>query len=117
MAAFEDAGVSLEDVARGVEAGEISFPLGLFMPEPVGAATTYEELADEVGRSPDVVRRLSGELGFPPPEDDRVRAEDAEILRLLFSRLDLADDDELSRFLVLCCEVLERRCAVGITCT
>ena len=35
MAAFEEAGISLEDVARGVAAGELSFPLGLFLPEPV----------------------------------------------------------------------------------
>jgi len=114
MAAFEDAGVALEDVARGVETGEISFPLGLFMPEPVGAATTYEELADGIGRSPDLVRRLSGELGFPPPEDDRVRAEDAEILRLLFSRLDLADDDELSRFARLYGGTIQRLVGSGL---
>ena len=76
MAAFEEAGISLEDVARGVAVGELSFPLGLF----------------------DLLRRLSSELGLPPPDDDRVRDEDAEILSLLVTRLDLADDDELSRF-------------------
>ncbi len=114
MAAFEDAGVSVEDVARGVETGELSFPLGLFMPEPVGATTTYEELADELGRSSDLVKRLSGELGFPPPEDDRVRAEDAEILRLLFSRLDLADDDELSRFARLYGGTIQRLVGSGL---
>jgi adenylate cyclase len=114
MAAFEDAGVSVEDVARGVENGELSFPLGLFMPEPVGATTTYEELADDLGRSSDLVKRLSGELGFPPPEDDRVRAEDAEILRLLFSRLDLADDDELSRFARLYGGTIQRLVGSGL---
>jgi adenylate cyclase len=114
MAAFEDAGVSVEDVARGVETGELSFPLGLFMPEPVGSATTYEELADELGRPADLVRRLSGELGFPPPEDDRVRAEDAEILRLLFLRLDIADDDELSRFARLYGGTIQRLVGSGL---
>ena len=114
MAAFEDAGGSVEDVARGVETGELSFPLGLFMPEPVGAATTYEELAAELGRPSDLVRRLSGELGFPPPEDDRVRAEDAEILRLLFLRLDIADDDELSRFARLYGGTIQRLVGSGL---
>jgi adenylate cyclase len=114
MAAFEEAGVSLEDVARGVETGELSFPLGLFMPEPVGSSLTYEELAAELGRPPDLVRRLSGELGFPPPEDDRVRTEDAELLRLLFTRLDLADDDELSRFARLYGGTIQRLVAAGL---
>ena len=96
MAAFEEAGVPLEDVAKGVETGELSFPLGLFLPERSDPRrrTSWPRL----GRPPELVRRLSGELGFPPPEDDRVRAEDADMLRLLFTRLDLADDDELSRF-------------------
>jgi hypothetical protein len=31
MDAFEEAGISLEDVARGVAAGELSFPLELFL--------------------------------------------------------------------------------------
>jgi hypothetical protein len=33
MDAFEESGVSLDDVARGVAVGGLSFPLGLFMPE------------------------------------------------------------------------------------
>jgi class 3 adenylate cyclase len=98
MAAFEDAGISLEDVARGVAAGELSFPLGLFLPEPVAMTATYEELSAGLERPPDLLRRLSGELGFPPREDDRVRGEDAEMLSLMLSKLDLATDDDLSRF-------------------
>jgi hypothetical protein len=43
MAAFEEAGISLEDVARGVAGGGLSFPLGLFLPEPVGMTETYEQ--------------------------------------------------------------------------
>jgi adenylate cyclase len=98
MAAFEEAGVSLEDVARGVRSGDLSFPLGLFLPEPARMATTYEELAARLGRSPELVRRLSAELGLPPAADDRVREQDAELLSLMLTKLDLADDDELSRF-------------------
>jgi class 3 adenylate cyclase len=98
MAAFEEAGVPLEDVARGVAEGELSFPLGLFLPEPVPMSSTYAEVADRVGRPPELLRRLSRELGLPPPADDRVRDEDAELLASLVTTLDLADDDELSRF-------------------
>jgi adenylate cyclase len=114
MAAFEDAGVALEDVARGVESGELSFPLALFMPEPTSSGLTYEDLADELGRPAELVRRLSGELGFPPPEDDRIRTEDAEMLRLLLSRLDLADDDELSRFARLYGGTIQRLVGSGL---
>jgi adenylate cyclase len=98
MAAFEEAGISLEDVARGVAVGELSFPLGLFLSEPPPISGTYAELGDRLRRSPELLRRLSSELGLPPPDDDRVRDEDAEILSLLVTRLDLAGDDELSRF-------------------
>jgi len=98
MAAFEQAGISLEDVARGVNAGELSFPMGLFMPEPVGQPETYERLAASLGQEPELVRRLSREMGLPPPADDRLRAEDAEHLALILTTLDLAEDEELSRF-------------------
>ena len=98
MAAFEEAGISLEDVARGVAAGELSFPSGLFLPEPVELSETYEGLAVRCGRSPELLRRLSSELGFPPAADGRVRTDDAELLELMLAKLDLADDDELSRF-------------------
>jgi adenylate cyclase len=98
MDAFEEAGVSLDDVARGVAAGELSFPLGLFMPELAARTATFEELGEELGRSPELMRRLSFEVGLPPLADDRVRDEDAELLRLILTRLDLASDEELSRF-------------------
>jgi adenylate cyclase len=98
MAAFEDAGISLEDVARGVSEGELSFPLGLFLPEPVALSETYDELAAALGCTPELLRRLTSELGLPPADEDRLRAEDAEMLSLLLTKLDLADEDELSRF-------------------
>ena len=114
MAAFEDAGISLEDVARGVAAGELTFPLGLFLPEPVEATATYGGLADQLGRDPNLLRRLGGELGFPPPDDDRLRDEDAEMLTLIVTTLDLADDDEFSRFARLYGGTIQRLVGSGL---
>jgi adenylate cyclase len=98
MASFEESGIPLEDVARGVAGGDLSFPLGLFLPEPEGLTTSYADLADRLGRSPELLRRLSAEFGLPPPADDRLREEDAAMLALVVEKLDLATDDELSRF-------------------
>jgi adenylate cyclase len=98
MGAFEEAGISLEDVARGVTGGDLSFPLGSFLPQPEGLTTTYADLAARLERSPELLRRLSGEFGLPPSPDDRVREEDAKMLSLLLAKLDLATEDELSRF-------------------
>ena len=114
MNAFEDAGISLEDVARGVAAGELSFPLALFLPEPVEAAATYADLGAELGRDPVLVRRLSSELGLPPRGDDRVRTEDAEMLALILTRLDLADEEELSRFTRLYGSTIQRLVGAGL---
>jgi adenylate cyclase len=98
MTAFDRAGISLDDVARGIAAGDLSFRLDLFLPEPDLASGTYEALATELGRSPELLRRLSGELGLPPPADDRIRSDDAEILSAIVTALDLVDEGELSRF-------------------
>jgi adenylate cyclase len=114
MDAFETAGIPLEAVARGVTTGGLAFPLGLFMPEPDALSETYEELGARLGRSPELLRRLSSELGLPAPDDDRVREEDAEILTLLVTRIDLADDDDLSRFARLYGGTMQRLVAAGI---
>jgi adenylate cyclase len=114
MAGFEAAGISVEDVARGVRSGQLSFPLGLFMPEPAPITTTYEQLASQVGRSPELVRRLSSEFGIAPAGDDRIRSEDAEILVLVLRTLELASDDELSRFARLYGGSIQRLVAAGI---
>jgi adenylate cyclase len=114
MGAFEDAGISLKDVARGVAAGGLSFPLELFMPEPEAMPATYGDLAAKVGRSPELLRRLSGELGLPPPANDHIRAEDAEMLSLLVTKIDLADEDELSRLARLYGGTMQRLVASGL---
>jgi adenylate cyclase len=98
MAAFEESGISLEDVARGVAGGDLSFPLGLFLPEPERLTATYIGLAERLECPPELLRRLTGELGLPVSADDRVREEDAEMLSLIVTKLDLASEDELSRF-------------------
>jgi adenylate cyclase len=98
MAAFDRAGIALEDVARGVAAGELSFRLDYFLPAPVAVSGTYEALGADLGRSPELLRRLSSELGLPPSADDRIRSEDADMLSRIVAALDLVDDDDLSRF-------------------
>jgi class 3 adenylate cyclase len=113
-AAFEDAGISLEDVARGVESGAVTFPMGMFMPEPVALPETYVELGARLGRPPELLRRLSSELGLPAPPNDLVRAEDAELLSLMVTTLDIADDDELSRFARLYGGSVQRLVAAGL---
>jgi adenylate cyclase len=114
MAAFDAAGISLDDVARGVGGGDLSFPSGLYLPEPVELSETYEGLGAKIGSSPELLRRLSGELGLPPAADDRVRADDAEMLSLIVSRLDLADEDELSRFARLYGGSMQRLVSSGL---
>ena len=114
MGAFEEAGISLEDVARGVAGGALSFPLGLFLPEPVGMPETYEGVAATLGRPPELLRRLSAELGLPPAADDRVREEDAEMLALLVTKLDLAEEEDLSRFARLYGGTLQRLVGAGL---
>jgi adenylate cyclase len=114
MAGFEAAGISVEDVARGVRSGQLSFPLGLFMPEPTPITTSYEQLASDVGTSGELVRRLSSEMGIAPGADDRVRSEDAEILSLVLRTLESASDDDLSRFARLYGGSIERLVAAGI---
>jgi adenylate cyclase len=114
MAAFEEAGIALEDVARAVAGGDLSFPLGLFLPEPVARTDTYEALAARLGRSPELLRRLSREFGLPPSADDHVRVDDAELLALVVTTLDLADDDDLSRFARLYGGSMQRVVASGL---
>ena len=114
MDAFEEAGVSLEDIGRGVAEGELSFPLGLFLPDPAAMSGTYETLGAELDRSPELLRRLSRELGLPPLPGDRIRDEDAELLTLVVSKLDLADDEDLSRFARLYGGAMQRLVPSGL---
>lgn len=114
MTAFEESGVGLADVARGVATGELSFPMGLFMPEPAPLSETYDGLAERLGRSAGLLRRLSSELGLSARSDGRLRAEDAEILAAIVTTLDLADEEELSRFARLYGGSVQRLVSAGL---
>jgi adenylate cyclase len=99
LQAFEDAGIQAEVIARGIAAGKLSYEnLGLFLPEPAAFSNTYAELAVEVGRSPETLRRLVGEFGLPQsPAEVRLREDDAHVLKELLAVWAEADDEELAR--------------------
>jgi adenylate cyclase len=99
MQAFEDAGIELDLIARGIAAGKLSYEnLGLFLPEPAPFSMTYEDVASEFGRSPELVRRLVREFGLPQTASEaRLREDDIGVLRELLTIWAEAEDDELAR--------------------
>ena len=99
MQAFEDAGIDLELIARGVASGKVSYEnLGLYLPEPAALSRTAKELATEVGRSPELITRLLREFGIAQPEPDgRLREDEVTTLKELLGVWAAADDDELAR--------------------
>jgi adenylate cyclase len=99
MKAFEDAGIDLDLIARGVASGKVSYEnLGLYLPEPAALSRTAEELATEVGRSPELITRLLREFGIAQPEPDgRLREDEVTTMKELLGVWAAADDDELAR--------------------
>jgi adenylate cyclase len=99
MKAFEDAGIDLELIARGVASGKLSYEnLGLYLPEPAPLSQTAEQLAAEVGRSPELIARLLREFGLAQSEQGgRLREDEIVIIRELLEVWAVADDDELAR--------------------
>jgi adenylate cyclase len=99
MQAFEDAGINVELIARGIAAGKLSYEnLALFLPQPAAFSKTYEELAEEAGRSPELVRRVVTEFGLPQAASEaRLREDDVAVLRELLTVWAEAEDDELAR--------------------
>jgi adenylate cyclase len=99
MQAFEDAGIDLELIARGVASGKVSYEnLGLYLPEPAALSRTAAELATEVGRSPELITRLLREFGIAQPEPaGRLREDEVTTLKELLGIWAAADDDELAR--------------------
>ena len=99
MKAFEDAGIDLDLIARGVASGKLSYEnLGLYLPEPAALSSTVAELAAQVGRSPELIARLLREFGVAQPEPDgRLREDEVATLRELLEVWAAADEDELAR--------------------
>jgi len=99
MQAFEAAGIDLEVIARGIEAGKLSYEnVGLLLPEPAAFSSSYEELARGSGRSFEAIRRLVSEFGLPQTDSElRLRDDDVPVLRELLAVWAEADDDELAR--------------------
>ena len=99
MKAFEEAGIDLEVIARGIAAGKVSYEnVGLLLPEPAAFSTSYEDLAQRTGRSPELVKRLVTEFGLPQSDPDMgIRDDDVQVLLDLLDVWVDAEDDELAR--------------------
>jgi adenylate cyclase len=99
MHAFESAGVDLEVIARGIAAGKLGYEnIDLLLPEPAGFSTSYEDVASQTGRPPEVIRRLVRELGLAQTDTQmRLRDDDVPILVELLDVWAAADDDEVAR--------------------
>jgi adenylate cyclase len=100
MNAFEESGISLDDVARGFASGELTYSgMGAFFAEPEPFVSTYGELAISIGRPFERVAGLVSAFGFPRPHaDDRVRADEARLIERFLAVWEVAEDDELLQF-------------------
>lgn len=99
MKAFEDAGIDLDVIARGIAAGKISYEnVGLLLPEPAAFSTSYEDIARRTGRSPELIKRLVTEFGLPQSDPDMgIRDDDVPVLLELLDVWADAEDEELAR--------------------
>jgi adenylate cyclase len=99
-AGLEEAGISLELLARGIADGEMSFAgLDTINPDPPSFSTqTYSELAAEAGVPFEELRRIARELGLPQPRpDDRVREDDAQMLAAFLGGWEPAGNEEIAQ--------------------
>jgi DNA-binding transcriptional MerR regulator len=99
MQAFDEAGIDLEVIARGISAGKLGYEnIELLLSEPAAFSTSYEEVARDSGRSPEAIRRLVRECGLAQVGSQmQLRDDDAEMIRELLDVWGAADDDELAR--------------------
>jgi adenylate cyclase len=99
LAAFEESGIALEDIAAGVASGDLDYgAIGLYFTEPPPSSHTVADVATRAGRPVELVIRLVGALGLPlPSPDDRMRDDEAETIVGLVHAWELLDDEELVR--------------------
>jgi adenylate cyclase len=99
MHAFEEAGIELDVIARGIAAGKLGYEnFQRLLPEPAAFTTSYEEIGRDSGRAPEVIRQLVREFGLAQEDTQmRVRDDDAAVLLELLDVWATADDDELAR--------------------
>jgi adenylate cyclase len=98
MQAFDEAGIDLEVIARGISAGKLGYEnIELLLSEPSAFSTSYEEIARDNGRSPEAIRRLLRECGLAQVGSQmKLRDDDAEMIREILDVWRAADDDELA---------------------
>jgi adenylate cyclase len=95
--AFEDAGMSLEAIARAIEQGHLSLAASelIFSRHFTGtSASTMADVAAELDVDVDTLRRFYEATGLPTPEpDDFVRADDADVIPYLIRIKALVGDE------------------------
>jgi adenylate cyclase len=99
LAAFEESGIALDDIAEGVASGEIDYGvIGQYFPAAPESTATVAELAQRLDRPQELVARLLGALGLPVPQPgDPVRDDDAELIAGLVEAWELLEEEELVR--------------------
>jgi adenylate cyclase len=84
--AMRTPGIELEQLVGAFRAGVFTLePMDILFPEPAATGeTTFAQLAAELELEAADLRRLVIAAGFPAPQaDDRLREDDAELIRLL----------------------------------
>ena len=116
VAAFEESGIALEDIAAGVVSGDLDFGgVGTYFTEQSPWTGTWGELAARVGRSPELVGRIVGAFGLPQPgPDDAVREDEGEIVAGLLHAWELLGEEELVRLARFQGEAAQRVAAANI---
>jgi adenylate cyclase len=97
---LRESGVSLEDVARAIAAGDLSMEFvdrALFRPTPTDMLdTTYDDLAEQLEVSEEFAANVLVALGIPAlAKESTVRGDDAETLESLARMMALGVDEQV----------------------
>jgi len=98
--ALEASGISLEDVATGIESGHLSFAFaGRLMAEPVALRSeTWGQACARVGMTPVTAQSFRGALGLPAFDPaEQIREDDAELLELWADAMTRLSEDMVLR--------------------